>query len=180
MLIGITGLHGAEKSYFCNTMSPEFGFKVFSKKQELAKIYKTKTGRDDWENWYRKEYETDPKKITEFILLGINESENIILDAIHSQVEWHIIKQHFPNAELVEVITPEPIRLQRMAPLDIEKDKKRIEHWHSENGCLLSEVGWSFNGAASKELNEQSFREFIDYIKQKDKHEQERGKDLTL
>ena len=114
MLIGITGLHGAGKSYFCNTISPEFGFKVFSKKQELAKIYKTKTGRDDWENWYRKEYETDPKKITEFILLGINESENIILDAIHSPVEWHIIKQHFPNAELVEVITPEPIRLQRI------------------------------------------------------------------
>lgn len=109
-----------------------------------------------------------------------NISENIILDAIHSPVEWHIIKQHFPNAELIEVITPDSIRLQRITLLDIEKDKKRIEHWHSENGCLLSEVGWSFNGVASKELNEQSFREFIDYIKQKDRHEQEKGKDLTL
>ena len=71
MLIGITGLHGAGKSYFCNTIPPKFGFKVFSKKQELARIYKAKTGRDDWANWYRKEYEKDPKKITEFILLGI-------------------------------------------------------------------------------------------------------------
>ena len=32
MLIGITGLHGAGKSYFCNTIPPKFGFKVFSKK----------------------------------------------------------------------------------------------------------------------------------------------------
>ena len=45
MLIGITGLHGAGKSYFCNTIPPKFGFKVFSKKQELARIYKAKTGR---------------------------------------------------------------------------------------------------------------------------------------
>ena len=59
MLIGITGLHGAGKSYFCNTIPPKFGFKVFSKKQELARIYKAKTGRDDWANWYRKEYEKD-------------------------------------------------------------------------------------------------------------------------
>jgi hypothetical protein len=62
----------------------------------------------------------------------------------------------------------------------MEKDKKRIEHWHSENGCLLSEVGWSFNGAASTELNEQSFKEFIDYIKQKERQEQDKEADLIL
>ncbi|MEI3391463.1 MAG: hypothetical protein V8R30_07635 [Clostridia bacterium] len=45
MLIGITGLHGAGKSYFCNTIPPKFGFKVFSKKQELARIYKAKFRR---------------------------------------------------------------------------------------------------------------------------------------
>lgn len=62
----------------------------------------------------------------------------------------------------------------------MEKDKKRIEHWHSGNDCLLSEVGWSFNGAASKELNEQSFKEFIDYIKQKERQEQDKEADLIL
>ncbi len=37
MLIGITGLHGAGKSYFCNTIPPKFGFKVFSKKAGVSK-----------------------------------------------------------------------------------------------------------------------------------------------
>mgnify|MGYP002519647479 CR=1 FL=1 len=179
MLIGITGLHGAGKSYFCNTIPPEFGFKVFSKKEELSRIYKIKTNRDDWKIWYRKEYEKDPKKITEFILSGIQKDENVILDAIHSPVEWHIIKEHFPNAELAEIITPNLIRLQRITNQDLEKDKERIKHWHSEDGCLLSEVGWSFNGAASKELNERSFKEFVDFIKQKERNEHDK-EDLIL
>lgn len=179
MLIGITGLHGAGKSYFCNTIPPKFGFKVFSKKLELSRIYKAKTDRDDWENWYRREYKRDPKKITEFILLSIRNDENVIFDAVHSPVEWHVIKEHFPNAELAEVITPNLIRLQRITKQDIEKDKERIKHWHSESGCLLSEVGWSFNGAASKELNEKSFKEFVDFIKQKERKEHDKA-DLTL
>lgn len=181
MLIGITGLHGAGKSYFSNAIPPKFGFKVFSKKQKLAEIYKAKTGREDWINWYRNEYEKDPQKITEFMLLGINKNENVILDAIHSPVEWNIIKSHFPNAELAEIITPESIRLQRITQVDIEKDKMRIEHWHSGNNCLLSEVGWSFNGAASNELNEQSFKEFIEYMILKEKKKkQDKETDLIL
>lgn len=126
MLVGITGLHGAGKSYFCNTIPPKFGFKVFSKKQELAKIYKNKTGRDDWINWYRREYEKDPKKVTEFILLGVNKSENVIFDAVHSPLEWQIIKDNFPNTELIEIVTPESIRLQRINTMDIAKDKKEL------------------------------------------------------
>ena len=31
-----------------------FGFKIFSKKVELLKIYKTITGKNDWIDWYRK------------------------------------------------------------------------------------------------------------------------------
>lgn len=180
MLIGITGLHGAGKSFFCNTIPPKFGFKVFSKKKELAKIYKIKTGRDDWENWYRKEYEKDPTKITEFMLLGINQKDNVILDAVHSPIEWHIIKENFPNAELVEVISPDWVRSKRITSLEMEKDKKRIKYWHSENGCLLSEVMWSFNGAASEKLNEQSFKELIEYIIQKERQEQDKKSELTI
>ena len=94
-------------------------------------------------------------------------------DAVHSPVEWNIIKDNFPNAELVEIVTPELIRRQRITPLDLEKDKKRIEYWHSDNNCLLSQVNWTFNGAGSKELNQQSFKEFLDYIKEKDKIKEE-------
>lgn len=173
MIIGITGLHGAGKTYFCNTIPQNFGFRVFSKKQELEKIYKRKTGRDDWQEWYRREYKKNPRKITEFILLGIRKNENVLYDAVHSPVEWNIIKDNFPNAELVEIVTPELIRRQRITPLDLEKDKKRIEYWHSDNNCLLSQVNWAFNGAGSKELNQQSFKEFLDYIKEKDKMKEE-------
>lgn len=180
MLIGITGLHGAGKSYFCNTIPTKFGFKVFSKKQELERIYRTKTGKSDWTNWYRKEYEKDAQRITEFILMGIKKEENVIFDAVHSPVEWHIIKKQFPNAELIEIVTPELIRLQRVQSEDIKKDLKRIEHWHSNNGCLLSEVSWSFNGAASKDLNEKLFGEFINYIIEKTRRERNEFEDLCI
>lgn len=178
MLIGLTGLHGAGKSYFCDTIPPEFGFKVFTKKKELAKVYKSKTGKDNWEEWYRNEYRKNPRKITEFIFSGIKTESNVIIDAIHSPIEWQIVKEMFPNAELAEIVTPEKIRLQRTPPLDIEKNKKRIEYWHSEGKCLLTEVEWSFNGSGSKELNEQSFKEFIEYIKDKEKKIDMLDKDL--
>lgn len=171
MLIGITGLHGAGKSYFCDTIPSEFGFKVFSKKKQLQNIYKLKTGRDDWKEWYRSEYQKDPRKITEFMLLWINDKEDFVIDAIHSPVEWGIIKEKFPNAQLAEIVTPKPIRKKRIDKLDMEKDTSRIAHWH-DNGCLLSEVDWTFNGAASKEINEKSFKEFIEYIKELEKEKQ--------
>lgn len=165
MLIGITGLHGAGKSYFCDTIPSEFGFKVFSKKKQLQNIYKLKTGKDDWKEWYRNEYQKDPRKITEFILLWINDKEDFVIDAIHSPTEWKIIKEKFPNAQLAEIVTPKRIRERRIDKLDIEKDASRIVHWH-DGGCLLSEVDWTFSGAVSKEVNEKSFKEFIEYIKE--------------
>ena len=87
-----------------------FGFKIFSKKVELLKIYKTITGKNDWIDWYRKQYKKDP------------------------------IKLKFPKAELIEIITLYDIRLKRTSVKDIEKDKKRIEYWHSDNNCLLTNV----------------------------------------
>lgn len=145
-----------------------FGFKIFSKKVELLKIYKTITGKNDWIDWYRKQYKKDSKKITEFILSNIGESDDIIFDAVHSPIAWEIIKLKFPKAELIEIITPYDIRLKRTSVKDIEKDKKRIEYWHSDNNCLLTNVSWAFNGDVSKELNIKLFEEFLKYIKDKD------------
>ena len=177
MFIGITGLHGAGKTYFCNTVVSNFGFKVFSKKVELLKMYKTITGRNDWIEWYRNQYKKDPKKITEFILSNIGESDDIIFDAVHSPIEWEIIKLKFPKAELIEIITPYDIRLKRTSVKDIEKDKKRIEYWHSDNNCLLTNVSWAFNGDVSKELNIKLFEEFLKYIKDKDSKD---SKDINV
>ena len=47
-------------------------------------------------------------------------------------------------------------------------DKKRIEYWHSDNNCLLTNVSWAFNGDVSKELNIKLFEEFLKYIKDRD------------
>lgn len=105
------------------------------------------------------------------MLLWINDKEDFIIDAIHSPVEWRIIKKKFPNAQLAEIVTPKHIREKRIDKLDIEKDASRIVHWH-DSGCLLSEVDWTFNGAASKEINEKSFKEFIEYIKELEREKQ--------
>ncbi len=180
MLICLTGLHGAGKSYFSELIPLEFGFKIFSKKKELSRIYKLKTGKDNWQDWYQKEYSKDPRRITEFILSGIRNDDNTILDAIHSPIEWDIIKEKFPDACLAEVVTPESIRNQRITTLDMEKDKKRISYWHSNNECLLTKVDWTFNGAASKDLNENSFQEFINYIKMRDIQDKNQSLELNL
>lgn len=46
---------------------------------------------------------------------------------------------------------------------------KRISHWHNvEDECLMSNLDWVFNGGASLEINEQSFIEFLEYVKNKE------------
>lgn len=106
--------------------------------------------------------------MTKMILSCIDFSENVILDAVHSDLEWGIITSCVPNAELIGVITPEFIRKQRREPGDIEKDKKRKEYWHNGGGCLLAELSWTLNGGASLEFNDKAFQEFLQYIHKKE------------
>ena len=168
MLVALTGLHGAGISYFANNIQIKFGFKIYNKKEIIQYICKRETGRDDWGQWYKEEFNRDPYKITEDILSCIDLNDNVILDAVHSDLEWKIISSMVPNSEIIGVITPEFIRKQRREIGDVEKDKKRLAHWHNGGGCLLSELSWTFNGGASLELNEKIFLEFCEYLKKKE------------
>ena len=110
-------------------------------------------------------FNKNPYDITYKILSELPFDKNIMLDAVHSYKEWKIIKSINKEAIIVLVTTPEMIRATRWEEGDKEKDKMRIKYWHSdyegESGCLLTEVSWSFNGAASLETNIANFEELI-------------------
>ena len=168
MFIAITGLHGAGKSYFANNIPVKYGFKIYNKKEIIKYLCKKKTGRDDWGQWYKEEFNRDARNLTEIILSCIDFSGDVILDAVHSDLEWGIISSIIPNSELLGVITPDFIRQQRREPGDIEKDEKRKEYWHNGGGCLMAELSWTINGGASLEFNEKTFQEFLQYIHKKE------------
>lgn len=167
MLLAITGLHASGKSYFANNIPPKYGFKVYNKKDIVKHICKKETGREDWNEWYKEEFNKNAENMTRKIISYININENIVLDAVHSDLEWSIISNLVPNSELVGIITPELIRKSRQEEGDEEKDKKRIKYWHNGGGCLLANLSWCFNGGASIEINERMFEEFLEYIDKK-------------
>lgn len=167
MLIALTGLHASGKSYFANNIPVKFGFKVYNKKEIVKYICKEKTGREDWNEWYREEFNKNAYNVTNLILSYINLDENIILDAVHSDLEWRIISSIVPNAELIGIITPDFIRQQRREEGDLEKDEKRIKYWHNGGGCLLTNLSWTINGGASLKINEEMFKEFSQYVQKK-------------
>lgn len=167
MLIALTGLHASGKSYFANNIPVKYGFKVYNKKEIVEYICKEETGREDWAKWYREEFNKDPYNMTKMILEYINLEENVVLDAVHSDLEWGIISTIVPNAELIGIITPDFIRQQRREEGDQEKDKKRIKYWHNGGGCLMTDLSWTINGGASLQINEEMFKEFLQYVHKK-------------
>ena len=167
MLIALTGLHGAGKSYFANNIIAKYGFDICSKKDLVRYICKEKTGSEDWTEWYRNEFNKNAYETTRLILSYLDLNQDIVLDAVHSDLEWKIITSLVPNAELIGIITPDFIREARREEGDLEKDKKRIGYWHNGGGCLMSELSWSFNGGASLEINEKLFEEFLSYTRKK-------------
>lgn len=168
MLIALTGLHAAGKSYFANNIPTKFGFKVYNKKEIVRYICEEENGGQDSTQWYREQFKNNPYEITKKILSYIDENEDIILDAVHSDLEWNIISSIRIDAEIVAIITPEFIRNKRREDGDEQKDIQRIGHWHNGGGCLMTKISWSFNGGAPLEINEKMFEEFINYIKKKE------------
>ena len=165
MLIAMTGLHASGKSYFAKNVPPKFGFKVIDKKDIVKELCMEETNEKDYWKWYKTEYNNDPVLMTSKIISKIPLDENIVLDAVHSFKEWKIINSIVPDSIIVVVTTPEIVRSNRWNEGDKEKDIERIKYWHSdyngEQGCLLTQVSWSFNGAASIETNEMNFEELL-------------------
>ena len=175
MLICFTGLHAAGKSYFLNKIPEYFDFKIFDKKQILRRLYFLETGKtdEDWNLWYGQKFEEDPVAIVSRILACLPLEENVILDAVHSNYEWELIKGLVPDSHLGLIVTPPEEREIRWAnretiPRDLKTfDKKRIKYWHNpkaNNACLAAQASWTFNGAASEELIMHEFQEFLDYL----------------
>lgn len=173
MFIAITGLHAAGKSYFVNNIPVKYGFNVYNKKDIIKYVCERETDREDWAEWYKEQFNSNPYNITKEIVSYINLSENVVLDAVHSDLEWGIIKSIVKDAELIGVITPEFIRETRRDMDDKKRDRQRIAYWHNGGGCLLSDLSWTFNGGASLELNEKMFREFLEYQRKKQLHKEE-------
>jgi len=167
MLIALTGLHSAGKSYFANNIIAKYGFDICSKKDLVRYICKEKTGREDWAEWYREEFNKNAYEMTKLILSYLDLNQDIVLNAVHSDLEWRIITSLVPNVELIGIITPDFIRESRREEGDLEKDKKRIGYWHNGGGCLMTELSWTFNGGASLEINEKLFEEFLLYTRKK-------------
>ena len=167
MLIALTGLHSAGKSYLANNIMAKYGFEICSKKDLVRYICEEKTGRENWQEWYKEEFNKNAYEMTRLILSYLDLSENIVLDAVHSDLEWNIITSLVPGAELIGIITPNFIRKSRMEEGDLEKDKKRIGYWHNGGGCLMTELNWTFNGGASLEINQKLFEEFLLYTRKK-------------
>ena len=88
-------------------------------------------------------------------------------------VNGGIIKQIQPGALLLNVTTPQSVRDLREEPGDKIKNIQRIKYWHSVYGdtfgCLLSQVDWSFNGAASLGINMANFAELVKFINSRTK-----------
>jgi hypothetical protein len=168
MLLVLTGFHAAGKSFFTHNVAAKQGFIACDKKDVIKKIYNSENReiQDYWE-WYRVEYNKDPVLMTSKIISELPLDQNVILDSVHSYKEWRIIQSIIPDAVLVLIATPKDTRAERWEEGDPQKDLKRAQYWHSdyneEKGCLLSEVGWAFNGALPPEVNAICFAELKKY-----------------
>lgn len=54
MLIAMTGLHGAGKSYFASNIPAKYGFKVYNKKEIIKFLCKKKRGETIGDNGIKK------------------------------------------------------------------------------------------------------------------------------
>ncbi len=177
MLLAFTGLHSAGKSYIVNNIPQLYGFKVFDKKAVVRNICKSMTGRNDYMAWYGEEFEKDPVQMTSRILDALPLDEDIVLDAVHSNLEWEIIKELVPGSYLALVVTNKEIREERWelrtddGSLEMA-DFKRLYYWHNKKGnsqCLVQYADWAFNGRGDLEFNKKTFEEFLKYAKEKEK-----------
>lgn len=172
MFIALTGLHCSGKSYFLENFPSSYGFQTFKKKDIVKKLFLydvDKVKFDDSHSWYNYKFESNPYEITADIVNEIYKEDNLILDSVHSNLEWEIIKMMVPNAKLIEFVTPKKVREERWVSKYKLKDKdsSRVKYWHNPKGtskCLISDVDWVFNGVLSNELNLLCFEEFISFF----------------
>lgn len=164
MMLVFTGLHGAGKSHLAEFIKAEYGWSVYNKRDLLKELHNREGCDEDWVTWYRALYSSiGPYAVMNKLLRLIPESGNsLILDSIHNLAEWRAIRAKYHGAILVAVISPKTTRLARNGPEDKELDIQRIKFWHehddvAEEGCLMAEAEWAFNGASTLETQRAEF-----------------------
>lgn len=103
MFIALTGLHCSGKSYFSSNLPSSYNFSVYNKNKILDKLYDEYADKFiflDSNSWYNYIYELNPYSATAMIINEIYLSDNIILNAVHSNLEWEIIKQKILELEV--------------------------------------------------------------------------------
>lgn len=172
MILVFTGLHGAGKSHLGELIRAEYGWSVYNKRDLLRELHGCKGYDKDWVTWYRALYSSiGPYAVMNKLLRIIPESGNcLIIDSIHNLAEWRAIRAKYHKAILAAVISPKTTRLARNGHEDKELDIQRIKFWHehdnvAEDGCLMAEAQWAFNGAATSEAQRTEFEALLAYLK---------------
>lgn len=190
MLIGLTGLHRTGKSYFRQSgIAEKYGFVVANKKQLVVELFLTSISNPDeyeavsfddanfnnsklWKDansWYGSQMKENPIYITEKIVDFATEKygEDVVLDAVHNNLEWDIIQKHVPSSALLLFATPQEVRETRTGVDTVEevdrKNLKRISFWNSseELPSLPCFASWCIDGSQPIEKIEENFVKFV-------------------
>lgn len=120
MFIGLTGFHGAGKSFLADIMSHKLKWKLINKRDILKEIYDKYNPADDliWEEWYWTLYgKLGAFRVMVMVLDELEKKDDgvpIVLDAVHNPDEWRAIKRACPESILVGVFSPKRVRFDRL------------------------------------------------------------------
>jgi len=162
MIVGLTGLHGAGKSYVGQLLKETFRWTHFEKRAYLKTLYKIKNSQESialsWLDWHHQLYSSKGSfyVMLEILKMNFPNQSVLVVDAVHNIEEWRAIKQVEPRAILAGVFSPSSTREERREPEESILDKKRIAHWHGNadvsNHCLISEAEWAFTGLMPRDF----------------------------
>lgn len=175
MFIGLTGFHGAGKSFLADIMNDKLAWKLINKRDILKEMYGKHYPADNltWEEWYRALYgKLGAFRVMTMILDEMEKEDDgvpVVLDAVHNTDEWKAIKRICPESILVGVFSPKRVRFFRNNQGDENLDARRLVYWHDSMlgglSCLLSEIEWAFSGCDSYDLQLRKCYAFRDYLK---------------
>lgn len=154
--VALCGLHDAGKSAVASRLASQVpGCVVVTKLDVLRALHaKQATPGVNWYDWYRTKYlEEGPsivmQQVIDQVLLDVPSGTNmLVIDAVHSAIEWRTLRERFPAA-LVLVASPPDVRLvRRHGYLALEDDVRRIRFAHDADmvDCLFASADWVVPG----------------------------------
>lgn len=120
-------------------------------------------------SWYGQQMKSQAVNITKQIVDTAREEygDKVILDAVHNNLEWHIIHEYVPESALLLFDTPKHIRDSRPGEDSVQtvaaKNIRRMGFWNSDKSlpalpCLAS---WRIDGSQDIEQIGENFSVFV-------------------